>query len=67
MGDAERAMERAKFLEDEAVQVRQKAQRELERAEAARSETDSYRERVMAEAQQQGPRYGGPGSLRSQA
>ena len=53
MADAERAMERARFLEGEADQMHQESGRELERAEVARSEAGSYRERVMVDAQQQ--------------
>ena len=53
IGDAERALEQARYMEAEAERMKIEEQGKVEQAQKTRAEADSYREKTMAEAQQQ--------------
>ena len=53
IAEGQRAMERARQLESQAVQKHKESQGELEQAQAVRVESEGYREKIMAEVERE--------------
>ena len=53
IAEGQRAMDRARQLESQAVQKHRASQGELERAQAVRVEAEGYREKIMAEVERE--------------
>ena len=53
IAEGQRAMDRARQLESQAVQKHKEGQRDLEQAQAVRVEAEGYREKIMAEVERE--------------